>query len=107
MVDKSSLTGVGKHNIPYLTYKYLETLVLKEDYHHFPGTRVTICCLVVKNGYSITENVVCANRALFDETIGRQQARRKAMKRLMDLEHYLLRQRLHEAESQSEESKND
>lgn len=88
--------------IPRLSYPYLETLIVREDYHHFADTGVTVCCLVVTNGYSVTADAVCANTALFDPDTGRLRARRKALKRLMELEHYLLRQRLFDAGRYSE-----
>lgn len=82
--------------VPRLTDAYLETLIVHEDYYHYPGTRVTVCCLVVENGFSITGEAVCANPNQFDFTAGKRQARRNTLKRLKEYEHYLLRQRLYE-----------
>lgn len=88
--------------IPWLTYQYLETLIQSEDYRYFPEAGVTICCLDLKIGYSVVAEAVCANRNNFDEIKGRHHARRKALRRLMELEHYLLRWRLHQLERPEE-----
>jgi len=97
-------SNVGRRGFPHLTYEYLEALIAHEGYHHFPNTGVTVCCLSVKNGYSVTESVVCANRAAFDETTGNRRSRRKALETLMGLEYYLLRQRLYESRTNTKES---
>lgn len=94
---------LGRRGLPHLTYDYLETLISNEGYHHFPNTGVTVCCLSVKNGYSVTESVVCANQAAFNEAVGTRRARRKAMEVLMGLEYYLLRQRLYELRLNTQE----
>lgn len=83
--------------IPRVTDKYLESLIATEDYHHFPGTRATVCCLTLKNSFTIIEEAVCASPSQFDRDRGRQQARRNALWRLKQYEYYLLRQRLYEA----------
>lgn len=108
-MEKSTPPSEGslRYNIPRLSFPYLETLITKEEYHHFEGTGVTTCNLVVVNGYSVTESAVCANIQHFDIKRGREQARKKALTRLMELEHYLLRQRLHEAGRRPEEQKHD
>ena len=71
-------------------------MIVHEDHHHFPQTGVTVYCLVVKNGYSVTEEAVCANTANFDPEVGKRRARRKAIDALLKLEYYLLRQRIYE-----------
>lgn len=90
--------------IPRLTYPYLETLIVTEDYHHFPGTGTTVCCIKSKNGFVITTDASCGSANHFDFEVGKQKARRKAMKRLMELEQYLLRQRLYEARTAREDT---
>jgi hypothetical protein len=81
---------------PRLTTAYLETLLVFEDYHHFPGTRVTVCCLKVVNDQTMVGVSTCGESARFDITEGRKVARRNALAALKDSENYLLRQRLYE-----------
>lgn len=82
---------------PRLTPDYLESLVLEENYHHFPNSRVTVCCLTVANGHEIVGIAICGEKDRFDNTTGRRIAREKALSSLMELERYLMRQRLHDA----------
>lgn len=82
--------------VPRLTPTYIESLVVLEDYHHFTSTGITICCLTLKNGYSVVAEAACANPQLFDIDTGKKRSKRKALNKLMELEHYLLRQRLYE-----------
>lgn len=93
---KRSAPAVGRWGYPQLNDEYLESLITHEDYHHFPQTGVTVCCLVVKNGYSVTDEAVCANVATFDPDVGKRRARRNALNELLRMEHYLLRQRIYE-----------
>lgn len=97
----------GKLRAPKLTLSYLESLIESEDYHHFPNTGVTVCCLILKNDYTITEDVVCANRKLFDPVKGKAQAKRKAIQRLMEHEYYLLRHLLTEQQHGPKDSEDE
>ena len=81
---------------PRLTPAYLESLILSEDYHHFKGTRVTVCCLKVKNDQSMVGVSICGESSRFDIAEGRRIARGHAITKLKDAETYLLRQRLYE-----------
>lgn len=81
---------------PRLTPAYLESLIVSEDYHHFTGTRVTVCCLQVKNDQSMVGVAICGEPSRFDNTQGRTVARQHAMAKLKAAETYLLRQRLYE-----------
>ncbi len=83
--------------VPRLTDAYIEALIVHEDYYRFPGTRVTVCCFVLVNGFEITGEAVCANPDLFDLETGKRRARKNTLKRVKDREQYLLRQRLYEA----------
>ena len=80
---------------PRLTLRYLnENIVVKEAYHNFPGTRVTVCCLTAVNGHEAVGTAVCAEYSRFDKEAGERIAREKALASLMESERYLLRQRL-------------
>lgn len=83
--------------VPRLTDDYLESMIVHEDYHQFPQTRLTVCCLVLRNGWELSGEAACANPQQFDPQIGRRQARKNALKRVKSREQYLLRQRLFEA----------
>lgn len=81
---------------PRLTPKYVDTLVAAEDYYHFPGTRVTVCCLTTVNDHDFVGVAICSEKRRFDWEKGKLKAREKAINLIVEAERYLLRQRLYE-----------
>lgn len=83
-------------NAPRLSPTIINETIVKEDYYVFPGTTLTICCLTLKNGFTVVGESAAASPQNFDETIGRRVAKDKAREKIWALEGYLLRQKLHE-----------
>lgn len=81
----------------YLTQADIEATVRRADYHLFPGTTTTVCCLVLANGFTVTGESACADPANFDAEIGRQYAFRDAIGKVWRLEGYLLKERMNPA----------
>lgn len=82
--------------MPKLTFEYLTGLVTSIQYHLFPGTRLTVCCLTLKNGFSVVGFSACVDQSDFDEEIGRDIAYKDAVNKIWEVEGYLARQRLYE-----------
>jgi hypothetical protein len=61
----------------------------------FPGTTLTVCCLILENGYAVTGQSAAASPENFDEAVGRRIARADARDKIWQLEGYLLRESLH------------
>lgn len=85
-------------NAPRLTPADIDSKILGADYHRFNGTTVTICCLYLANGFTVTGESACASPENFDEEIGRKIAYSQAREKIWQLEGYLLRQCLHDEE---------
>lgn len=81
-------------NAPRLTPADIDATIVGEQYHVFPGTTLTVCCLQLKNGATVTGESACVSPANFDEQIGRNIARQNAREKIWQLEGYLLKQRL-------------
>lgn len=81
---------------PRLTPDSIDATIAGEQYHVFPGTTVTVCCLELTNGYTVIGESACASPENFDEELGRKIARDNARNKIWQLEGYLLRQRLYE-----------
>lgn len=81
-------------NAPRLTPAHIDAVILGEDYHVFPCTTVTVCCLTLRNGYNVTGESAAASIENFDEEIGRNIARENARQKIWALEGYLLKQTL-------------
>lgn len=62
--------------------------------------RLTICILVLENGFTILGKSAPASAANFDAELGRKIARADAINQIWPLEGYLLRQTLFAAEGQ-------
>ncbi|KEZ78321.1 Gp49 family protein [Salinisphaera hydrothermalis] len=83
-------------NSPRLTPDAIDEWIVGEQYHRFPNTTTTVCCLSLKNGFNVTADSACVSPENFDEEIGRQVARDKAKGKVWELEGYRLKQALHE-----------
>jgi len=88
-----------------LTLADIDALIVAEDYHVFPGTTITVCCLTLQNGYTVTGEAACVSAHMFDAELGRMHARNKAREKIWELEGYLLREILSTqlAESQGDQ----
>ena len=82
---------------PRLTPASIDAVITDEHYWITPGTTLTICVLILRNGFTVTGESACASPENFDEELGRKIARKNAREKLWPLEGYLLRQRLHDA----------
>jgi len=55
---------------------------------------LTFCVLVLKNGFTVTDESACASPENFDAQIGCELARQNARQKIWALEGYLLKERL-------------
>lgn len=86
-------------NAPRLTPDLIDSVIVGEQYTVFQGTSLTVCCLTLRNGFTVTGESAAASIENFDAEIGRQIARRNAREKIWMLEGYLLKQRLYEAQA--------
>lgn len=83
-----------------VTNDQVDEQILDEDYHVFPGTTLTVCCLTLRNGFTVVGQSACADPDAYDPEVGRFLAREDARDKIWSLEGYLLRQRLHDSEQE-------
>jgi len=81
-------------NAPRLSPEKIDAVIVGEDYHVFPGTTLTVCCLNLRNGFTVTGESAAASPENFDVEIGKKIARSEARDKIWALEGYLLRDRL-------------
>ena len=84
-------------NAPRVAPADLDAKITGEQYHVFPGTTLTVCCLTLANGFTVTGESAAASPANFDKVIGMKVARAHARDKIWQLEGYLLREQLHQA----------
>lgn len=95
-----------------VTPEHLESLIVGEHYFnlghalnalehpvHDVTRLVTICVLVLKNGFVLTGESACVSIENYDVQIGRAVARKMAFAKMWPLEGYLLKTRLMEEDA--------
>ena len=82
-------------NAPRLKPEDIDATIVDEKYHVFDGTTLTVACLILKNGFTVTGESAAASAENFDEEIGRKIARENARNKIWALEGYLLRNELY------------
>lgn len=92
-------------NAPRLTPELIDATIAGEYFAHaseaFQGAPVldglkclTICVLVLRNGFTVVGKSACASPENFDADLGRKIAREDARRQIWALEGYALRSRL-------------
>jgi hypothetical protein len=79
---------------PRVTLEAVHTCIAATDYYVFPGSQLTICCLTLDNGFTVTGESACASPENFDAEIGRKIAYSKAIEKIWPLLGFRLKDRL-------------
>lgn len=77
-----------------LTPALIDSVIKSEQFHVFEGTTLTVCCLTLENGFTVTGESACASPQNFDVELGRKIAKDNAREKIWALEGYLLRHRI-------------
>lgn len=76
-----------------VTKEGIEARILKSDYMVLPNSTVTMCNIVLENGYSVRGESACVDPRNFNLEIGQNLAYKDAFAKLWALEGYLLAER--------------
>lgn len=79
---------------PRITPADIDAQIVAAQYHVFAGTTLTVCCLHLANGFTVTGESACASPENFDAEIGRKLAFNQARDKIWALEGYALRCKL-------------
>lgn len=71
-----------------VTLDELKGLVVREEYHRFPDSTMTVCCLYLNNGFTVTGEAACLNMEDYDPAIGQRIAYDDALEKLWQLQGY-------------------
>ncbi len=85
-----------KLNAPRLTPDFIDSKIKSVDFHVFGDTCLTVCCMTLENGFTVTGESACASPENFDAEIGKKIAKENARNKIWQLEGYLLKQLLHD-----------
>ena len=72
-----------------LSYNDLVDVIKDTSYHVFPHTTLTVVCVTLKNGFTITGESACVDPVNFDKAIGEKYALENAIQKLWSLEGHL------------------
>ena len=90
-IKAKGLTG------PRITQAHVDNEIASKYFHRFEGTEVTVCCLVLQNGFTVIGESACAAPENFDAELGRKIAFDNAAQKIWQLEAYLLKERMSES----------
>ena len=79
---------------PRLTPELIDSLIKREQYHVFEESCLTVCCLTLLNGYTVTGESACASPQNFNVGLGQKIAWSNARDKIWVLEGYLLKEKL-------------
>ena len=80
---------------PRITPERIKEVIGKIEFHVFPDSQLTVCCITLENGFNVTGESACASPENFDAEIGRKISQRNAEDKIWALEGYLLKQDLY------------
>lgn len=80
-----------------LTPDFIQSLIVNTEYQRFE--LLTVCVLTLQNGFKVTGQSSPVSTENFNEDIGKKMAYNNAMEKIWELEGYLLKQRLYEADN--------
>lgn len=86
--------GKVKGSGPRISMADVEKEIVRESYHIFPGTTMTVCCLTLRNGHAVIGKSACIAAENFDVALGAKYAREDALENVFPLLAYLVSQRL-------------
>lgn len=79
---------------PRITVEMLDHEIVSTQFHVFEGSCLTVCCITLRNGYTVTGESACAHPENFDAEIGQNMAFAKARDKIWGLLGFRLRDQL-------------
>ena len=77
-----------------ITPDMLDAEIVREQFHVFEGSCLTICCLTLKNGFTVTGESACASPENFNAEIGQKVSKANARDKIWPLLGFRLRDEL-------------
>ena len=77
-----------------ITPEMLDAEIVQTQFHVFEGSCLTVCCLTLKNGFTVTGESACASPENFNQEIGEKIAKANARDKIWPLLGFRLRDEL-------------
>lgn len=92
------MNDVNQDRLPVkVTVSDIQSKIALTTYQVLEGTTVTICRILLQNGFSVLGSSACVDPKEFNQALGEKYAYERAFEKIWDLEGYLLKQRRYEA----------
>jgi hypothetical protein len=88
---------------PRLTPEQIDACIRHTEYWQPVGTTVTVCLVTLQNGFNVIGHSAAASPENFDLELGQKIAFKTAREKIWQLEGYLLKQGLYEAQFSTDE----
>lgn len=95
-------------NAPRRTPAEIEAMIIGETYTALPSGKVMVCELTLYNGFTVRGEAAVVSKANFNEEIGREVSRRRAVDEVWKFAGFILQETLYRvalSEGTSEEGK--
>ena len=83
-------------NYPTIAISDILNKIKQTSYFVLPDTTVTICNILLENGFSVRGESACVSPENFNKALGEKYAFEDAVNKIWSLEGYLLKQKLWE-----------
>ena len=80
---------------PRLTPGDIDNLVANKQFHVFDGSQLTVCCITLQNGYTVTGTSACASPENFNKEVGEDIAFENARDEIWAVAGYALKESLY------------
>ncbi len=81
---------------PRLTPYVIDAAIKRTQYHVFEGSQLTVCCITLNNGFTVTGESARVSPENFNADIGEEVSFKNARDKIWQLEGYRLKQMLYE-----------
>lgn len=75
----------AKATKPFITNEMVDALIERTEFWKVPGLPMTVCCLVLKNGYAVTDSASCMNAENYNEELQKKLSYSKARDHIFKL----------------------
>ena len=79
----------------YLSVEEIESKIVKEQYYKI-GFKTTICCLTLENGFEVIGKSGVVNPEKYNQELGEQISKKRAVDQIWLIEGYLLQEKLYQ-----------
>lgn len=79
---------------PRVTTQDILNTIVGETYTILPSGKVMVCELTLRNGYTVRGEAAVVSKKNFDEEIGKEISKSNALRKVWELEGYLLQEKL-------------